>query len=127
MTGGPPSICFIVESGTDTRLVEGLARRARLTVLARAIPGGRAVSQPTGADVVVGPSGRAAFALRTFRELRRRGCGAVLVQGYGLAALAANLAARLDGDAVLDARVQSRRRSTTRRAAPRAIRSRGSR
>jgi glycosyltransferase involved in cell wall biosynthesis len=43
------------------------------------------------------PSGRAAFALHTFRELRRRRCGAVLVQGYGLAALAANLASRLDG------------------------------
>ena len=97
MTGGQPSICFIVESGTDARLVEGLASRSRLTVLARAIPGGRAVSQPTGADVVVGPSGRVAFALRTFRELRRRSCDAVLVQGYGLAALAANTAARLDG------------------------------
>jgi len=97
MTGGRPSICFIVESGTDARLVEGLASRARLTVLARAIPGGRAVSQPTGVDVVVGPSGRAAFALRTFRELRRPGCGSVLVQGYGLAAVAANLAARVAG------------------------------
>ena len=95
MTGSQPSICFIVESGTDARLVEGLASRTRLTVLARAIPGGRAVSQPTGADVVVGPSGRAAFALRAFRELRRRNCGGVLVQGYGLAALAANTAARL--------------------------------
>jgi glycosyltransferase involved in cell wall biosynthesis len=97
MTASRPSICFIVESGTDARLVEGLASRARLTVLARAIPGGRAVSQPTGADVVVGPSGRAAFALRTFRELRHLRCDAVLVQGYGLAALAANVAARLDG------------------------------
>ena len=96
MTGGQPSICFIVESGTDARLVEGLASRAPLTVLARAIPGGRAISQPTGVDVVVGPSGRAAFALRTFRELRRRRCGSVLVQGYGLAAMAANLAARLE-------------------------------
>jgi glycosyltransferase involved in cell wall biosynthesis len=97
MTGGPPSICFIVESGTDTRLVEGLARRARLTVLARAIPGGRAVSQPTDADVVIGPSGRIAFAARTFQELWGRGCGSVLVQGYGLAALAANLVARIRG------------------------------
>jgi glycosyltransferase involved in cell wall biosynthesis len=97
MTGGPLSICFIVESGTDARLVEGLARRARLAVLARAIPGGRAVSQPTDAAVVVGPSGRVAFALRTFRDLWRGTCGAVLVQGYGLSALAANLAARLKG------------------------------
>ena len=98
MTGGPPSICFIVESGTDTRLVEGLARRARLTVLARAIPGGRAVSQPTDVDVV----DRASRARRVCRggrsgELWGRGCGSVLVQGYGLAALAANLAARIKG------------------------------
>ena len=97
MTAGQPSICFIVESGTDARLVEGLASRARLTVLARAIPGGRAVSQPTGFDVVAGPSGRAAFALQTFRKVRSRKCGVVLVQGYGLAALAANVAARLQG------------------------------
>jgi glycosyltransferase involved in cell wall biosynthesis len=97
MSGAPSSICFIVESGTDTRLVEGLARRAPLTVLARAIPGGRAVSQPTDVDVVVGSASRIGFAVRTFRELLRRRCGAVLVQGYGPAALAANLSARLTG------------------------------
>jgi len=97
MTGGRPSICFIVESGTDTRLVEGLARRARLTVLARAIPGGRAVSQPTDAEVVIGPPGRIGFAVRAFRELWHRGCESVLVQGYGLSALAANLVARITG------------------------------
>jgi glycosyltransferase involved in cell wall biosynthesis len=97
MSGGPPAVCFIVESGTDTRLVEGLASRVRLTVLARAIPGGRAVSQPTDTDVIIGPSGRVAFAARTFRELWSRGCGPVLVQGYGLAALAANLVARIKG------------------------------
>ena len=97
MSGGPPSICFIVESGTDTRLVEGLARRARLTVLARAIPGGRAISQPTDVDVIIGAPGRLAFALRVFREVWRRACGSVLVQGYGVAALAANVVARLKG------------------------------
>jgi glycosyltransferase involved in cell wall biosynthesis len=97
MSGGRASICFIVESGTDTRLVEGLARRVSLTVLARGIPGGRAVSQPTDVDVVVGSPSRIGFAVRTFRELMRRSCGAVLVQGYGPAALAANLAARLKG------------------------------
>jgi glycosyltransferase involved in cell wall biosynthesis len=97
MSGGVPSICLIVESGTDTRLIEGLASRARLTVLTREIPGGRAVSQPTDVEVVVGPARRIAFALRTFRELRRRGCGVVLVQGYGLSALAANIAARVSG------------------------------
>ena len=97
MSGGRPSICFIVESGTDTRLVEGLARRAQLTVLARAIPGGHAVSQPTDVDVIVGAAGRVGFAARVFLELWRRKCGAVLVQGYGLAALAANLVARAKG------------------------------
>jgi glycosyltransferase involved in cell wall biosynthesis len=97
MSGGPSSICFIVESGTDTRLIEGLARRVPLTVLARAIPGGRAVSQPTDVEVIVGSPGRIGFAWRTFRELLRRNGGAVLVQGYGLAALAANVATRLRG------------------------------
>ena len=97
MTDGPPSICFIVEYGTDARLIEGLASRVRVAVLARAVPGGRAVSQPTDANVVVGPAGRVAFALRTFRDVWRGTCGVVLVQGYGLTALAANLATRFTG------------------------------
>jgi glycosyltransferase involved in cell wall biosynthesis len=97
MSGAPAAICFIVESGTDTRLIEGLARRAPLTVFARAIPGGRAVSQPTDVEVIVGSSSRLGFALRTFREILRRTCGTVLVQGYGVSAVAANLAARLRG------------------------------
>ena len=97
MTEPRPAVCFIVESGTDARLVEGLAERLRLTVLARAIPGGRAVSQPTDVEVVVCRPGRAAFAWRVLRELLRRRYGAVLVQGYGPAALAANLATRING------------------------------
>jgi glycosyltransferase involved in cell wall biosynthesis len=90
-----PSVCFVVESGTDARLVEGLAARMRLTVVARAIPGGRAVSQPTDVTVMVAEPGRLMFAVRVFRLLLRRPCDVIVVQGYGVAALAANVAARL--------------------------------
>jgi glycosyltransferase involved in cell wall biosynthesis len=93
-----PTVWFIVESGTDARLVEGLAARVGLKVLARAIPGGRAVSQPTDVPIVLAGSGRVGFAWRVFRTLIGSGSyQAVLVQGYGLAALAANVAARLRG------------------------------
>ena len=95
MTGADRSVCFIVESGTDTRLVEGLATRVRLTVLARGIPGGRAISQSTDHEVTVAAPGRVAFAWRVFRTILRSPPDVVLVQGYGVAALAANLAARL--------------------------------
>ena len=96
MTGQPtrPRVCFIVESGTDVRLVEGLAARVTLQVLARDIPGGRAVSQPTDCPVSIASSGRLAFAWAAFTTIRRSSADAVLVQGHGIAALAANLAAR---------------------------------
>jgi glycosyltransferase involved in cell wall biosynthesis len=98
VTPRDPRVCFIVESGTDARVVEGLAARVDLRVLARAIPGGRAVSQPTSVAVTVAGPGRVAFAWRVFRTLMvGASCDAVLVQGYGLAALAANVAARLRG------------------------------
>jgi D-inositol-3-phosphate glycosyltransferase len=89
------SVCFVVESGTDARMVEGLASRVSLTVLAREVPGGRAVSQPTGVTVRMGSANRLAFAWWTFRWLMSERCDAALVQGYGIAALAANLACRL--------------------------------
>lgn len=95
-----PVVWFIVESGTDARLVEGLAARVTLHVLARGIPGGRAVSQPTGVPVTVAAPGRLAFAWRVLRTLAAsRSHDAVLVQGYGLAALAANVASRWRGTA----------------------------
>ncbi|HXV86476.1 MAG TPA: glycosyltransferase [Gemmatimonadales bacterium] len=91
------ALWFVVESGTDVRLVEGLARRARVSVLARRIPGGVEISQApsTAVPTIIGPGSRAAFAGLVWRALRRLPpTDRVLVQGYGPAAFAANLAAR---------------------------------
>ena len=96
-------LCFVVESGTDVRLVEGLAERADLTVLARRIPGGVAISREPGHPVrtAVGPASRAGFAIAVLRDLLvRPRFDHVLVQGYGAAALAANLTGRLTGTPV---------------------------
>jgi glycosyltransferase involved in cell wall biosynthesis len=91
-----PTVCLVVESGTDARLVEGLAARVPLHVIAREIPNGRVISQRTDVSVAIAPARRGAFAWRVWRTLiARSSCDVVLVQGYGLAALAANLAARL--------------------------------
>jgi glycosyltransferase involved in cell wall biosynthesis len=94
-------VCFIVESGTDVRLVEGLAERFEVTVLARRILDGVEISQPTArpGPVVLGSPSRGAFAAFVWNYLRRnRGrYDIVLVQGYSLAALAANLARQLTG------------------------------
>ncbi len=89
------SLCFVVESGTDARMLEGLAARVHLTALVREVPGARAVSQPTDVRVQLAPASRLAFAWTTLRWLLRNPADAVLVQGYGLAAFAANLACRL--------------------------------
>jgi glycosyltransferase involved in cell wall biosynthesis len=90
---------FIVESGTDVRLVEGLASRWPLTLLARRITGGREISQPTlvAYEHRTGPGSFAGFAAWAASRLvsKRSSIGLVLVQGYGIAALAANLAGRL--------------------------------
>ena len=91
------SVCFVVESGTDARMLEGLATRVELTVLAREVPGGRAISQPTGVAVHVASANRLAFAWRTFRSLMSERYDAALVQGYGIAALASNVACRIKG------------------------------
>ena len=97
MTGrsNQPHVCFIVESGTDVRLVEGLADRVALQVLARDIPGGRAISQPTAHPISIASSGRLTFAWKAFATVLSSSADAVLVQGHGVAALAANLAARM--------------------------------
>ena len=94
-------LCFVVESGTDVRLVDGLAERTGLTVFGRTIDSGKVVSRVPqhSMQVVIGPSSRLRFAARVFTDLvkRRREFDAVLVQGYGLAALAANCTSRLTG------------------------------
>lgn len=94
-------LLFVVESGTDVRLVEGLAESFDLTILARKIEGGHEISWTPSipVSVTVGPAGRAAFAQFVFRQLirRRSEFDLALVQGYGLAALAANVSRQFTG------------------------------
>lgn len=93
-----PRLCFVVESGTDVRLVDELAKRFDLTVLARQIPGGMPISRtPSSASSLeVGPSSRITFARLIWRRLTSTpSFDLVLVQGYALAALTANLGAQL--------------------------------
>lgn len=94
-------LLFVVESGSDVRLVEGLAERFELSVFARRIEGGVEISQETEAAfrVETGPGSRLGFARAVAAEVRRRRAelDAVVVQGYGAAALAANVACRLAG------------------------------
>lgn len=100
-----PRVCFVVDSGTDVRLAEGLAEGTSLRILARRLPSGREISQPSRhhLDVEVGPAGHASFALFAFRRLvaLRREVDVVIVQGYGPTAAFANLAGRLTGLPVL--------------------------
>lgn len=94
-------LLFVAESGVDVRLVEGLAERFELSILARRIEGGVEVSQPPKARVrlEIGPASRLGFARTVFNALRqkRREVDCVVVQGYGAAALAANLSGRVAG------------------------------
>jgi glycosyltransferase involved in cell wall biosynthesis len=96
----PPRLCFVVESGTDVRLIDGLAERFELTVLARRVAGGGEISRTPErqVSVTIGPMSRLGFAWMVRETLRRAApLDVVLVQGYGLAALAANLASRQSG------------------------------
>ena len=92
-------VCFVVESGTDVRLAEGLAEGAALRILARRVTGGREISQPSRREIPteIGPSSHLRFALfAAARLLRLRNeIDVVLVQGYGPAAACVNLTARL--------------------------------
>ncbi len=94
-------VLFVVESGTDVRLVEGLEQVSSLAILARKIRGGREISQQPSVpvQVTVGPSSRPRFAELVFRGLiaKRDEYDVCVVQGYGLAALAANSAAKITG------------------------------
>jgi glycosyltransferase involved in cell wall biosynthesis len=94
-------LLFVVESGSDVRLVEGLAEGFELSILARRIPGGVEINH---APVVCVPTevagaSRLGFALGVLRTLwrRRAAVDCVVVQGYGAAALAANVAGRALG------------------------------
>lgn len=92
-------VWFVAESGMDVRLVEGLASRFELTILARRIEGGVEISQPPEAKVrvVTGPGSRVGFARFVRAELSRHRpeIDAVVVQGYSIAAFAANLVGRV--------------------------------
>src|SRR5205085_6962559 len=89
--------CLVVESGTDVRLVDGLAERFAVTVLARKIEGGVEVSRPCASPVIVGPSSRSGFAsfIGKYLYRARKQIDFVLVQGYGAAALVSNAVGRL--------------------------------
>jgi glycosyltransferase involved in cell wall biosynthesis len=76
-------------------MLEGLASRVNLTAIVREVAGSRAVSQPTDVRIRMQPANRLAFAWAVFRWLLTNSCDAVLVQGYGVAALAANVACRI--------------------------------
>ncbi|MET0626292.1 MAG: glycosyltransferase [Pyrinomonadaceae bacterium] len=94
-------LLFVVESGSDVRLIEGLAEGFELSILARRIPGGVEISHAPGVSVPtnVGVASRVGFAQEVLRTVwrRRAELDCVVVQGYGAAALAANLAGRAAG------------------------------
>lgn len=98
-------LLFIVESGTDVRMVEGLAERFDLQIIARKIENGVEINWPPSPDIptVIGPTGRVSFAHFVFREIIRRKSeiDLVLVQGYGPAALAANISRQFAGKPVV--------------------------
>ena len=100
-----PRLCFVVDSGTDVRLADGLAEATSLRILARSLPSGREISQRSrhAMEVEVGPSGHASFALFVLRRLLalKGETDVVVVQGYGPTAAFANLAGRLAGLPVL--------------------------
>ena len=88
-------VCYLIESGTDVRTVEGLAARFDLTLVARRMLDGVEVSHPPDCDFnfVLGPSARGRFALFAANFLRKHSSqfDYILAQGYGLTALVANL------------------------------------
>lgn len=94
-------LCFVVESGTDVRMVEGLAEHFDLTIFARQIPGGVEISHPPSCTIpiAVGSPSQMKFGLQICHYLwkQRNNIDCVLVQGYGFAALAANLLSRKTG------------------------------
>ena len=100
-----PRLTLVVESGTDSRLVDALAEHSDLTVLARAIPDGREISQGSSARMIFQrlPASRLRFAAAVMSHVlrARNSRRVVLSQGYGIGSLAANLAGRLVGARVI--------------------------
>lgn len=97
-----PRLWFVIESRTDVRLVEGLAEDFELTLIMRPTVGRpMSVSQTPAASVSIvhGPLHRGRFAaLVASKVIRHRAeIDVLLVQGYSIAALATNLAARAAG------------------------------
>jgi glycosyltransferase involved in cell wall biosynthesis len=95
-----PRLLFVVESGTDVRMVNGLAQHFNLSVFARTISGGREINHEPSVPIKVerGPQSRVGFALSAARRaFSRTGHDVLLVQGYSLAAFGCNVATRLRG------------------------------
>jgi glycosyltransferase involved in cell wall biosynthesis len=100
-----PRVLFVVDSGTDVRLVDSLAERTTLRILARRQTLGREISQTTRQSmaVEVGPASHAMFALFVIRRLLglRAMTDVIVVQGYGPTAACANIVGRLTRRTVL--------------------------
>ena len=96
---------FVVESGTDVRMVEGLAERFELTIFARKIVGGVEINHNPSSAVttIVGPASRIRFALSVGAYIlkNRSQFDCWMVQGYALAALAVNTVTRIAGKPAL--------------------------
>ncbi len=94
-------LSFIVESGADVRMIEGIRKHFELRVLARRIVGGVEISRPPNppADIQVGPPSRLGFARATRDYLKKSELPAdfVLAQSYGMAAYAANQYGKRNG------------------------------
>jgi glycosyltransferase involved in cell wall biosynthesis len=92
-------VCFVIEAGTDVRTVDGMAERFDLTVVARRIVDGVEISQPPEhrVNTIIGPASRTGFGRLVAQYLfqNRSKFDYVIVQGYGLTALVANMASRV--------------------------------
>lgn len=90
----PKRLNFIVESGADVRMIEGIRKHFNLSIHARRIVGGVEISRPPNppADIQVGPASRMGFARATLNFLAKSDPPSdfILAQSYGMAAYAAN-------------------------------------
>lgn len=94
------SLWFVVESGTDVRIAEGFHERFESSIYARHLDGREVSQEPsTPLALEVGPASRVRFAWSVFSRIVRHKIAPdfILVQGYSLAALAANIGGRLTG------------------------------